>query len=144
MPYAIERGDDIVSAVQQVIAVPSINLYMSNNSHQITLTSSDSDYILQLIPVIKEVRRSGRADELIGALNQLSAGKEAEIEKICSSNHQEFVGSVQQLLAVREGTVKLTSEILDLNQSIQASTENLAQQKKALVDSRSIRENIDE
>jgi hypothetical protein len=90
------------------------------------------------------VRRSGRADELIGALNQLSAGKEAEIEKICSSNHQEFVGSVQQLLAVREGTVKLTSEILDLNQSIQASTENLAQQKKALVDSRSIRENIDE
>ena len=97
-----------------------------------------------MIPVIKEVRRSGRADELIGALNHLSARKEAEIERICSSNHQEFVGSVQQLLAVREGTVKLTTEILDLNQSIQASTEKLVEQKKALVDSRSIRENIDE
>lgn len=40
--------------------------------------------------------------------------------------------------------MSLTSEILDLNQSIQASTERLAEQKKALVESRSHRQNIDE
>jgi hypothetical protein len=40
--------------------------------------------------------------------------------------------------------VNLTSEILDLNQSIQASTERLAAQKKALVESRTHRQNIDE
>lgn len=51
---------------------------------------------------------------------------------------------MNQLLRVREGTVSLTSEILDLNQSIQASTERLAEQKKALVESRSHRQNIDE
>lgn len=40
--------------------------------------------------------------------------------------------------------MNLTSEILDLNQSIQASTERLAEQKKALVESRAHRQNIDE
>lgn len=61
-----------------------------------------------------------------------------------NSNHQEFVTSVNQLLRVREGTVSLTSEILGLNQSIQTSTEKLAQQKKALVEARGVRQNIDE
>ena len=63
---------------------------------------------------------------------------------MCNSNHQEFVTSVNQLLRVREGTVNLTSEILGLNQSIQSSTEKLAAQKKALVDSRGVRQNINE
>lgn len=45
---------------------------------------------------------------------------------------------------VREGTVNLSSSILELNQSIQSSTEKLAEQKKALVESRGIRQNIDE
>lgn len=48
------------------------------------------------------------------------------------------------MLEIREGTVNLTSEILNLNQSIQASTKRLAEQKKALVESRSHRQNIDE
>lgn len=52
--------------------------------------------------------------------------------------------SVNQLLHVRERTVSLTSEILGLNESIQSSTEKLAEQKKALVESRGVRQNIDE
>lgn len=63
---------------------------------------------------------------------------------MCNTNHQEFVASVNQLLRVRESTVSLTSEILSLNQSIQASTERLAEQKKALVESRGHRQNIDD
>lgn len=113
-------------------------------AQQITLTSSDADYMDQLIPVIKDARSSDRVGQLVGALNQLSAQKEAEIESICNSNHQDFVASVNQLQRVRESTVSLTSEILSLSQAIQASTDKLAQQKKALVDSRSVRENIDE
>ena len=45
---------------------------------------------------------------------------------------------------MRDGTVNLTTEILSLNQSIQSSTEKLADQKKALVQSRGVRQNIDE
>ena len=45
---------------------------------------------------------------------------------------------------MREGTVHLTLEILGLNQSIQNSTEKLAEQKRALVVCRGVRQNINE
>lgn len=51
---------------------------------------------------------------------------------------------MNQLLRIREGTVSLTNEVLDLNQAIQSSTETLVEQKKALVESRGVRQNIDE
>lgn len=111
---------------------------------QIILSSSDTDYIDQLVPILKDVRYSDRAGKLCSSLNDLSSQREAKIERMCSSNHQEFITSVNQLLSVREGTVSLTSSILELNQSIQASTEKLAAHKKELVDSRGVRQNIDE
>ncbi|KAF2490370.1 putative exocyst complex component Sec15 [Lophium mytilinum] len=127
MPSAVDSGDDLYAAVKQI-----------------TQSSSDSDYIDQLVPVMRDVRYSDRAGHLIQALNQISAERESEIERMCNSNHQEFVSSVNSLLRVREGTVDMTTQILQLNQSIQASTENLAAQKKALVDSRGVRQSIDE
>ena len=78
------------------------------------------------------------------SLTKYSQSQEQEIEHICNNNHQGFVASVNQLLQVREGTVSLTTEILSLNQSIQSSTEKLAEQKRALVESRGVRQNIDE
>lgn len=111
---------------------------------QIILSSSEGDYIDQLIPVLRDVRNSDRATHLIQALNHVSNDREAEIERICNSNHQEFINSVNQLQRVREGTVTLTAEILSLSQSIEASTEKLAEQKRGLVDSRSVRQNIDD
>ena len=63
---------------------------------------------------------------------------------MCSSNHQEFTTSVNQLLRMREGVGRLTSEILDLNLSIQSSTENLAAQKKALVECRGMHQSLSE
>ncbi|KAG0135279.1 exocyst complex subunit Sec15-like-domain-containing protein [Tuber indicum] len=77
-------------------------------------------------------------------LDRFSSDRESEIERLCNNNHQDFVSSVNQLLNVRKGTVDLTEEILKLNQSIQKSTDKLVEQKKALVDSRDVRQNIDE
>lgn len=111
---------------------------------QIILSSSDSDYIDQLIPAIKDASLSNRSPALMQSLSQYADDREADIERMCNSNHQEFLTSVNQLQKVREGTVHLTSEILKLNQSIQASTEKLAAQKQALVDSRGVRKNIDD
>ena len=105
---------------------------------------SDNDYFNQLLPAIKDASKGGQSQQLLQSLTQYSANREAEIERICNTNHQGFVSSVNQLLHVRDGTIGLTSEILALNQSIQSSTEKLAEQKKALVDSRGVRQNIDE
>jgi len=108
------------------------------------LSPSRSDYLDQLIPAMRDANQSNRMQRLVQSLSQISANREAEIEEVCNSNHQEFVTSVNQLLQIREGTVSLTSEILGLSQSIQTSTEKLAQQKRALVESRGFRQNIDE
>ncbi len=105
---------------------------------------SDNEYFNHLLPAIKEASKGGQCQRLLQCLTQYSANREAEIERICNTNHQGFVSSVNQLLHVRDGTIGLTSEILVLNQSIQSSTENLAEQKKGLVDSRGVRQNIDE
>ena len=93
---------------------------------------------------MKDVRSSDRSNRLIRTLDSLSAKREARIEKVCSTNHQEFITSVNQLLTVRQGTESLTSEILTLAQDIQTSTETLATVKKELVDSRAVRQNIEE
>lgn len=83
-------------------------------------------------------------NQIIQAFQQFSTDKEAEIERICNANHQEFVSSVNSLLQVRQGTVEMTERILELNESIQESINTLAAQKKALVDSRGVRQNINE
>ncbi|KAJ6109779.1 hypothetical protein N7486_002014 [Penicillium sp. IBT 16267x] len=112
--------------------------------NQIIISPSDTDYLDQLIPSIREYSVGNRTPQLLQSLSRFASDKEAEIERICNTNHQEFVSSVNSLLRIREGTVSLTAEILDFNQSIQTSTERLAEQKKALVESRGHRQNIDE
>ena len=77
-------------------------------------------------------------------LSQYADEREADIERIGLTKHEEFLDSVNQLQRVRQGTVSLTAEILKLNESIQESTEKLAAQKEALVDTKAIRQNIAE
>ncbi|KAK0645880.1 exocyst complex subunit Sec15-like protein [Cercophora newfieldiana] len=109
---------------------------------QIILAPTDSDFLDQLIPVLKDASASSRTASLAQSLSQYAQERESDIERIGLTKHEEFLGSVNQLQKVREGTVILTSEILDLNQSIQASTEKLAEQKQGLVDTRGVRQNV--
>ncbi|ETI23323.1 hypothetical protein G647_05123 [Cladophialophora carrionii CBS 160.54] len=127
--------------------MPSIAPYrndMNNVLQQIVTSSSETDTLDQLIPYIKDYSFGNKTAHLLGQLSDLAGERETEIERQCNTNHQEFVKSVNQLLRIREGTVTLTNEILELNQSIQASTERLVDQKKALVESRGVRQNIED
>ncbi|KAK4639012.1 Rab GTPase-binding exocyst subunit S15 [Podospora bellae-mahoneyi] len=125
MPRKAQTWDDYDSAVAQIILAPS-----------------DSDFLDQLIPVLKDATTSSRIGSLAQSLSQYAEDREGDIEQIGLTKHEEFLGSVNQLQKVREGTVALTAEILDLNQSIQASTEKLAEQKQALVNTRGVKQNI--
>ncbi|KAG7290987.1 hypothetical protein NEMBOFW57_000994 [Staphylotrichum longicolle] len=127
MPRKAQTWDDYDSAVTQIILAPS-----------------DSEFLDQLIPVLKDAATSSRVGSLVQSLSQYAEDREGDIERIGLTKHEEFLSSVNQLQQVREGTVALTSEILDLNQSIQASTEKLAEQKQALVNTRGVRQNITE
>ncbi|KAI4215048.1 MAG: hypothetical protein LQ351_002362 [Letrouitia transgressa] len=127
MPAALDIRDELGHAVRQIVSA-----------------SSENEYFDHLIPAIKDASAGGKGLQLSQLLAQYSAAREDEIERICNSTHQDFVVSIRQLLKVREGTATLTSDVLQLNQSIQSSTEHLAEQKKALVDTRGVRQNIDE
>ncbi|KAH8895180.1 exocyst complex subunit Sec15-like protein [Thozetella sp. PMI_491] len=125
MPRKAQTWDDYDTAVNQLV-----------------LATNDSEFLDQLIPVLKDAATSSRTSALVQSLSQYAEEREGDIERIGLTKHEEFLGSVNQLQKVREGTVSLTAEILDLNQSIQASTEKLAEQKQALVNTRGVRQNI--
>ncbi|KAI0395336.1 exocyst complex subunit Sec15-like-domain-containing protein [Xylariaceae sp. FL0594] len=125
MPRKAQSYDDYGSAVQQII-----------------LSTTDAEFLDQLIPVLKDATSTNRSSTLTQNLAQYADDREVEIERIGLTKHEEFLGSVNQLQSVRERTVTLTADILELNQSIQASTEKLAAQKQALVNTRGVRENI--
>ncbi|KAJ4324122.1 Rab GTPase-binding exocyst subunit S15 [Neodidymelliopsis sp. IMI 364377] len=124
MPSAIDAGDDLRAAIKQI-----------------SQSSVGSDYIDQLIPIMKDARYSNQLQQ---AFDQFSSDRESEIERICNANHQDFVSSVDSMLRIRDQTLQMSGEILQLNESIQESIQKLATQKKALVDSRGVRQNIDE
>ncbi|ATY58642.1 Exocyst complex component Sec15, putative [Cordyceps militaris CM01] len=125
MPRRTEAIDDYASAVPQIV-----------------LSSSDGDFLDHLIPVLKDASNSRRTPALIQCLNQYTGDREADIERIGMTKHEEFLDSVNQLQNVREDAVALIAEILKLNQSIQSSTEQLAEQKSALVNTKAVRQNI--
>lgn len=106
------------------------------------MASSDLDFLDQLIPLLKDASTSNRTSSLAQSLSHYAEDREAEIENIGLTKHEEFLSSVTQLQKVREGTINLTAEILELNQSIQSSTQELAEQKQKLVDKRAIRQNV--
>ncbi|KAK5374824.1 Rab GTPase-binding exocyst subunit S15 [Exophiala xenobiotica] len=127
--------------------MPSMTRYGNDTSsvlQQIVTSSSETDTLDQLIPYIRDYSYGNKTSHLLSQLSDLAAEREAEIERQCNANHQEFTKSVRQLLRIREGTVTLTNETLELNRSIQASTEELVEQKKALVECRGVRQNIDD
>jgi len=109
---------------------------------QIIAPSSDVDFIDQLTPVLKDASNTNRTGSLIQGLGRYAEDRESDIERIGLTKHEEFIGSVNQLQRIREETATLTVDILKLNQSIQSSTEKLAEQKQALVNTRAVRQNI--
>ncbi|GAA6018183.1 hypothetical protein JCM11491_005623 [Sporobolomyces phaffii] len=98
----------------------------------------------QLAPILLSISRSHQQDSYLRALRTFVKDQEAEIEKICSTNYQDFVASVSQLLRVRQGTVSLKHRVVELNRDVQESGKKVADKKKALLESRRVGQNIDE
>ncbi|CCG81161.1 putative Exocyst complex component Sec15 [Taphrina deformans PYCC 5710] len=105
---------------------------------------SDVENLEQLAPLIRNVCVDANEGELVTELEAFSIAKEREIERICSDNHTEFVGSVDKLLKVRKGTVDLKRQITELNDEVQDSGRELAEKKKGLIEARAICSNIGE
>jgi len=60
-----------------------------------------------LAPIFKDVLAQDISQEFMDRLDGFNVDKIAEIEKMCNSNHQEFVEAVDKLLMARKGAVGL-------------------------------------
>ncbi|CAG8604575.1 6893_t:CDS:10 [Acaulospora morrowiae] len=106
--------------------------------------NSENENLEQLGPIIKSIYDTGRQEAFLEQLTSFVRKKEGEIERMCNSNYQEFVHSVDQLLKVRQGTVNLKNKIIDLNYDEQKSGKKVAAKKKELIQTRRTQKNIDE
>lgn len=70
--------------------------------------------------------------------------KDEEINKICHDNYEEFLGSVDNLLTIRNDIKELKKNIASLNMSVQSSGEELVAITRELVRHRFIRRNINQ
>uniref|UniRef100_A0A0D2Y2T1 Exocyst complex component SEC15 n=1 Tax=Fusarium oxysporum (strain Fo5176) TaxID=660025 RepID=A0A0D2Y2T1_FUSOF len=121
---------------------PLFRMYNSRLPTIVILASSDAEFLDQLIPVLKDATHSNRTPLLTQCLSRYYEEREAEIERIGLTRHEEFLDSINHLQTVRAETVTLTQEILSLNESIAESTKKLATQKEALVNTSAVRQNI--
>ncbi|GBC13539.2 exocyst complex subunit Sec15-like protein [Rhizophagus irregularis DAOM 181602=DAOM 197198] len=104
----------------------------------------ENENLEQLGPIIKTIYDTDRQEAFLEQLAMFVRKKEGEIERMCNSNYQEFIQSVDQLLKVRQGTVNLKNKIIDLNYDVQKSGKKVASKKKELIQTRRIQKNIDE
>lgn len=60
-----------------------------------------------LAPIFKDVIDHNAGREFTDLLDTFTAEKVGEIEKMCNTNHEEFVGAVEKLLKARKGAAGL-------------------------------------
>ncbi|KAI7820299.1 exocyst complex subunit Sec15-like-domain-containing protein [Gamsiella multidivaricata] len=104
--------------------------------------TNDAENLEHLGPTMKEVYRNNKMKPFLDQLSAFIRRKEMEIEKMCNSNYQEFVQSVDRLLKVRQGTVDLKDKIHTLNSDVQRAGTELTAKKRELIESKKILENI--
>ncbi|KAF9351418.1 hypothetical protein BGX26_010571 [Mortierella sp. AD094] len=104
--------------------------------------TNDAENLEHLGPTMKDVYRNDKMKPFLDQLGKFIRRKEMEIEKMCNSNYQEFVQSVDRLLKVRQGTVDLKDKIHTLNTDVQRAGTELTAKKRELIESKRILENI--
>jgi exocyst complex component 6 len=86
---------DVENDVRQIVTFPDSS-------------SSGTDGVDAILaPIFKDVLDHDAGREFTERLEAFSIEKVAEIEKMCNSNHQEFVGAVEKLLKARKGAAGL-------------------------------------
>ncbi|GAA5949792.1 hypothetical protein JCM3765_007693 [Sporobolomyces pararoseus] len=140
---------EINSQLQQLFLFSSLSSSTSSavdgGGAEFTTSSNSSIADLdQLAPILINISKSCQQEAYLRSLKSFVKDKESEIEKICFENYQDFVGSVSQLLRVRQGTVSLKHRVIELNSDVQESGKKVLDIKKQLLQARKVGQNIDE
>ncbi|GLB33985.1 hypothetical protein LshimejAT787_0108690 [Lyophyllum shimeji] len=106
--------------------------------------SSSSENLEQLGPIIKQIHSNRQQEVFLRTVQSLIESKDAEIEKICGDNYQDFISSVSTLFTVKSYTDKMKENIQSLDASVSQLGRGLVEKKRALLQSKKTAANLDE
>jgi hypothetical protein len=106
--------------------------------------SSSSENLEQLGPVIKQIHSNRQQEIFLRVVQGLIESKDAEIEKICGDNYQDFISSVSTLFTVKSYTDKMKENIQSLDTSVSQLGRGLVEKKRTLLQSKKTAANLDE
>jgi len=106
--------------------------------------SSSSENLEQLGPIIKQIHTNRQQDGYLRTIQALIDSKDAEIEKICSDNYQDFISAVSTLFTVKSYTDKMKENISSLDASVAQLGSGLVEKKRTLLQSKKTAANLDE
>jgi hypothetical protein len=106
--------------------------------------SSSSENLEQLGPIIKQIHANRHQEAFLRTIQGLIESKDAEIERICGENYQEFISSVSTLFSVKSYTSKLKEKIVSLDASVSQVGRGLVDKKRTLLQSKKTAANLDE
>ncbi|KAH9482752.1 Exocyst complex component 6 [Psilocybe cubensis] len=106
--------------------------------------SSSSENLEQLGPIIKQIHTNRQQDAYLRTVQALIDSKDAEIEKICSDNYQDFISSVSTLFKVKSYTDSMKEKITSLDASVAQLGGGLVEKKRALLQTKKTAANLDE
>jgi exocyst complex component 6 len=149
----------LVQPAGLTVLMPNIDL--ENDVRQIvnysdSSTSGNEGVDAILAPIFKDVLDHDAGQEFTELLEAFSVEKVHEIEKMCNSNHQEFVGAVEKLLKARKGAAGLRVQsischrvppnglVLELNDDLQKSGNSLTSVMRQQIEKQTTLRNIDE
>ncbi|KAF9268155.1 exocyst complex component, sec15 subunit [Marasmius fiardii PR-910] len=106
--------------------------------------SSSSENLEQLGPIIKQIHANKQQEAYLRTVQDLIQSKDAEIEKICGENYQDFIASVSTLFTVKSYTERMKENIASLDSSVSQLGRGLVEKKRNLLQSRKTAANLDE
>ncbi|KAI8048648.1 exocyst complex subunit Sec15-like-domain-containing protein [Syncephalis plumigaleata] len=132
-------------SVNTTASAGTVSAGLKSPSREFTLLSdagTEFDSLDQMGPAIQAICQTGREQAFIGEVAGFVERKEGEIERLCNMHYQDFIKAVEELLLVRQGTVALKEDVLQLNGELQVSGEDLVAKRAKLYAAQRIRENI--
>ncbi|KAF7301857.1 Rsec15 protein [Mycena indigotica] len=106
--------------------------------------SSSSENLEQLGPIIKTIHANRQQEAFLRTVQGLIESKDADIEKICGENYQDFISSVSTLFSVKSYTDKMKENIRTLDNSVAQLGKGLVEKKRGLLQSKKTASNLDE
>jgi hypothetical protein len=106
--------------------------------------SSSSENLEQLGPIIKLIHSNRHQEAYLRTIQGLIESKDAEIERICSENYQDFIASVSTMFTVKAYTDAMKESIASLDGGVSQLGKGLVEKKKNLLQNKKLAGNLDE